>query len=141
MSSTDFCQRTVSYLDCPQYLVIDIKGINQWVENFESRAFYDLNLCELLELLFESFKDQSQAMLMMDHSLFEYYGGSCYPDEINTYDQGIIAECRKIGIRLYKYLCQLGCFIHGRLYYKYFRKMNDESFLIWRLTDEDVIKP
>jgi len=127
--------------DIPKYVIIELKGTNQWLEHLQDVMCYELNTCELFQFFLNNFKRESEAIMIMEYSLLEMYGSKSISGRYDTQNEAIISECRKLGIRLYHHLCDLGCFINGHLHYCYCRAIGNDSFLMWRPDDSDVDRP
>lgn len=136
MNLTHSYPKTPLHSEDPKYLIIEIKGSHEWIEELQEVVNYEISINELMEFFITQFKNKEHAILNLDYALMEKYifAPPCLQQENSI----IVNECRKLGIKLLDSLETLGCFKSNILNYCFGKVLSKDTFMLWRPDESDI---
>ena len=122
----------------PKFLVIEIDGLEKWLDDLQNKANYEVNAGELLSFIISNFKNRQTALLNLDYSLIEIYAEQFGFDTKDMYCRFLISEYRKLGMHVLKQLDSLGCFLNDKMDYDFADLISGDSFILWKANKSDI---
>lgn len=122
-------------LEKPKFLIIELPGTDDWLDNLKETTQQDLCLKELMQFYLTQFRWQQAAVMNMEYSLMEMYNNY---DLDESHFSTILTECRNLGLKVLKHLESLGVYRYGQNDYCFARILQKDTFMFWRPSNVDV---
>jgi hypothetical protein len=126
-----------SFYGLPKYLLIDLSGYGEWLEDFSCYCNFTITEDTLIPFFIQNFKLLSTAAINLDYALIEMADKN-YFISISDNLVNILTKLREAGLVLLDRLIKNGCYTNDKLMYQHCSLITQDTLMLWRPDKTDV---